>query len=49
MARQAIRPGKHLAEESAELPPSTAGLARQIKVLTNRITEIALPRIAKCA
>jgi addiction module HigA family antidote len=35
-----IHPGEHLGEELAELKLSAAELARQIKVPTNRITEI---------
>ena len=40
MAVPAIHPGKHLAEELKELNMSAAGLARRLKVPTNRITEI---------
>lgn len=40
MARAAIHPGEHLAEQLAELGMSAAELARQIKVPTNRITHI---------
>jgi antitoxin HigA-1 len=40
MARSAIHPGEHLAEELEALDMSAAELARQIKVPTNRITEI---------
>jgi addiction module HigA family antidote len=40
MARIPIHPGKHLAEELTALKLSAAELARQIKVPTNRITEI---------
>ena len=40
MAVPAIHPGKHLAEELKELHMSAAALARQLKVPTNRITEI---------
>jgi antitoxin HigA-1 len=40
MARPAIHPGKHLAEELKELGMSAAELARQLGVPTNRITEI---------
>jgi addiction module HigA family antidote len=40
MGRSAIHPGEHLAEQLNELGLSAAGLARQIKVPTNRITEI---------
>jgi addiction module HigA family antidote len=40
MGRSAIHPGEHLAEQLEELGMSAAELARQIKVPTNRITEI---------
>ena len=40
MARTAIHPGEHLAEELGELSMSAAELARQLGVPTNRITEI---------
>ncbi len=40
MERSAIHPGEHLAEQLEELGMSAAALARQIKVPTNRITEI---------
>ena len=40
MARTAIHPGEHLAEELSELGISAAELARQLGVPTNRITEI---------
>ena len=40
MARTAIHPGEHLAEELEALDMSAAELARQLKVPTNRITEI---------
>ncbi len=40
MAITAIHPGKHLAEELDALGMSAAELARQLKVPTNRITEI---------
>src|SRR6266436_2222693 len=40
MSRMPIHPGEHLAEELAALRMSAAALARQIKVPTNRITEI---------
>ena len=40
MSVPAIHPGEHLAEELKELNMSAAALARQIKVPTNRITEI---------
>lgn len=40
MAITAIHPEEHLAEELRELEMSAAELARQLKVPTNRITEI---------
>ena len=40
MARTAIHPGEHLAEHLGELGMSAAELARNLKVPTNRITEI---------
>ena len=40
MARSAIHPGEHLAEELTAIGMSAAELARQIKVPTNRVTEI---------
>ena len=40
MEPKAIHPGKHLAEQLRELEISAAELARQVKVPTNRITEI---------
>lgn len=40
MARAAIHPGKHLAEELEALDRSAAELARKIGVLTNRVTQI---------
>ncbi len=40
MARTAIHPGEHLAEQLEELEMSAAELARNLKVPTNRITEI---------
>jgi addiction module HigA family antidote len=40
MARIAIRPGEHFAEELSELGMSAAEPARQLGVPTNRITEI---------
>ena len=40
MAVPAIHPGDHLAEELKELNMSAAALARQLRVPTNRITEI---------
>jgi antitoxin HigA-1 len=46
MARTAIDPGEHLAEELSVLGMSAAELARQLGVPTNRITEILNPRRA---
>jgi len=40
MARAAIHPGEHLAEQLKELGMSAAELGRRLKVPTNRITEI---------
>src|SRR5438094_236789 len=40
MARAVIHPGEHLAEQLEELEMSAAELARQIKVPTNRVTQI---------
>jgi len=40
MAMIAIHPGEHLALELSELGMSAAGLARQLNVPTNRVTEI---------
>jgi addiction module HigA family antidote len=40
MARTAIHPGEHLAEQLEALEMSAAKLARNLKVPTNRITEI---------
>lgn len=40
MGLTAIHPGEHLAEELSELGMSAAALARQLRVPTNRITEI---------
>ena len=40
MARIAIDPGEHLAEELDAASLSAAELARQLKVPTNRVTEI---------
>lgn len=40
MAHVAIHPGEHLAEELKALGMSAAELARQVKVPTNRVTEI---------
>ncbi len=40
MARNAIHPGEHLADELREAGMSAAELARQIKVPVNRITQI---------
>lgn len=40
MARTAIHPGEHLAEQLAELGMSAAELGRRLEVPTNRITGI---------
>ena len=40
MARSAIHPGEHLAEQLQELGMSAAELARQIDVPVNRVTAI---------
>jgi addiction module HigA family antidote len=40
MARLAIHPGEHLAEELKALDMSAAGLARWLKVPTNRVSGI---------
>ena len=40
MARMPIHPGEHLAEELREIDISAAELARNMKVPTNRVTEI---------
>lgn len=40
MARTAIHPGEHLADELRDLSMSAAELARQIEVPVNRITQI---------
>lgn len=40
MARRAIHPGEHLAEELGALGMSAAELARRLRVPTNRVTEI---------
>ena len=40
MARSAIHPGEHLAEQLGELGMSAAELGRQLGVPTNRITAI---------
>ena len=40
MARRAIHPGEHLAEELEALDMSAAELARRLKVPTNRVTQI---------
>jgi antitoxin HigA-1 len=40
MGRRAIHPGEHLTEQLEELGMSAAALARQLKVPTNRVTEI---------
>ena len=44
-----IHPGKHIAEELKELNMSAAGLARRLKVPTERITEILNGRRAMTA
>ena len=40
MARTAIHPGEHLAEQLQALGMSAAELARSLRVATNRITQI---------
>ena len=40
MTRIAIHPGEHLSEQLEELKMSASELARQIKVPTNRVTQI---------
>jgi addiction module HigA family antidote len=40
MARKAIHPGEHLAEQLEELEMSASELARQLNVPTNRVTSI---------
>ena len=40
MGRSLIHPGEHLAEQLEELAISAAELARQLRVPTNRVTEI---------
>jgi addiction module HigA family antidote len=40
MARTAIHPGEHLAEELSSLEMSATELARKLGVPTNRVTEI---------
>ena len=40
MARDPVHPGEHLAEALKKIGMSAAGLARQLKVPTNRITGI---------
>jgi antitoxin HigA-1 len=40
MARHAIHPGEHLAEQLEALDMSAAELARRLKVPTNRLTQI---------
>lgn len=40
MARSAIHPGEHLAEQLEALDMTAAALGRQLKVPANRITEI---------
>lgn len=54
MSRPAIHPGEQLAEELKALGMNAAELARQMRVPTNRVTEIlngqrALPAIPRCA
>ena len=44
MARAAIHPGEHLAEQLEALDMSAAELARQIGVPTNRISEVVRGR-----
>lgn len=50
MARAAIHPGEHLAEQLEALDMSAAELARKINVPTNRITQAIepLPAIRRC-
>jgi len=40
VARMAMHPGEHLAEQLEELGMGAAELARQIKVSTNRVTQV---------
>ena len=40
MTRNAVHPGEHLAEQLEALQMSAAELARQLKVPTNRITQV---------
>ncbi len=40
MGRMAIHPGEHLAEQLEELGTSAAELTRQLKVPTNRVTQV---------
>jgi addiction module HigA family antidote len=40
MGRSVIHPGEHLAEQIEKLGISAAELARQLRVPTNRVTEI---------
>jgi len=40
MARIAIHPGEHLADELTELGMSASELARTLRIPTNRVTEI---------
>ena len=49
MTAPTIHPGKHVAEELKELNMSAAGLARRLKVPTERITEILNGRRAMTA
>jgi len=46
MARKAIHPGEHLAEQLEALDMSAAELARQLRVPSNRITHIISGRRA---
>jgi len=46
MARSPIHPGEHLAEELRALGMSAAELARQLRVPTNRVSEILKGRRA---
>ena len=46
MARTAIHPGEHLAEELSALGMSAAELARKLGVPTNRVTQIVNGRRA---
>jgi addiction module HigA family antidote len=46
MTRAAIHPGEHLSEQLVELKMSASELARQLKVPTNRVTQILKGRRA---